>query len=285
VITTTKTIKGVVFDWAGTTVDYGCMAPVHVMVDLFRSIDIEPTMEEVRAPMGYLKWDHIKAMLDMPRIGEAFRSIKGRAYEIGDIDELHNQFEPMLLSTLHQFADPLPMVRETIAALREQGLSIGSTTGYNNVMMQIITKTAEGNGYAPDYWVTADAVGGRGRPFPYMIFSNIIKLDMGTPDCVVKVGDTASDMQEARAAGVWAVGVLRGSSMLGLTEEEVAAMDEEQLQAREEEAKQKFMQSGAHAVIETMAELPVVIEEINRCLEKGGNPSGYQTLDENRRGY
>ena len=52
-------IECVIFDWAGTTVDYGCFAPVHAFMEVFRAYGMEPTMEETRKPMGMLKRDHI----------------------------------------------------------------------------------------------------------------------------------------------------------------------------------------------------------------------------------
>ena len=63
-----KQFECVIFDWAGTTVDYGCFAPVQAFVEVFKHYGIEPTMEEVREPMGMLKIDHIRTMLNMPRI-------------------------------------------------------------------------------------------------------------------------------------------------------------------------------------------------------------------------
>ncbi len=65
--------EAVIFDWAGTTVDYGCFAPVQAFVEVFKHFGIEPTMEEVRKPMGMLKRDHIKAMLSMERIAGLWR--------------------------------------------------------------------------------------------------------------------------------------------------------------------------------------------------------------------
>ena len=44
-------IECVIFDWAGTTVDYGCFAPVHAFMEVFRAYGMEPTMEETRKPM------------------------------------------------------------------------------------------------------------------------------------------------------------------------------------------------------------------------------------------
>ena len=64
--------EAVIFDWAGTTVDYGCFAPVQAFMEIFKKYGIEPTMEETRKPMGMLKWDHIHTMMQMPRMVISF---------------------------------------------------------------------------------------------------------------------------------------------------------------------------------------------------------------------
>ncbi len=48
-------IEGVIFDWAGTMIDFGCFAPVHVFVNIFKDAGIDVTIEEAREPMGMLK--------------------------------------------------------------------------------------------------------------------------------------------------------------------------------------------------------------------------------------
>ena len=48
-------IKAVIFDWAGTTVDYGCFAPVQAFMGTFKAAGVEPTMEETRKPMGHVE--------------------------------------------------------------------------------------------------------------------------------------------------------------------------------------------------------------------------------------
>ena len=62
-------IEAVIFDWAGTTVDFGCMAPVQAFMEAFKAEGIVPTMDEIRGPMGMLKRDHVKTMMSMDRIG------------------------------------------------------------------------------------------------------------------------------------------------------------------------------------------------------------------------
>ena len=47
-----KDFECIIFDWAGTTVDYGCFAPVQAFVEVFRHYGIEPTMEEVSTSLS-----------------------------------------------------------------------------------------------------------------------------------------------------------------------------------------------------------------------------------------
>jgi len=56
-------IKAIVLDWAGTTVDYGCFAPVDAFLLAFAAFGVTPTIEETRAPMGVQKRAHIENML------------------------------------------------------------------------------------------------------------------------------------------------------------------------------------------------------------------------------
>ena len=41
-----KKIEAVIFDWAGTTVDYGCFAPVQAFMEVFKSFGIEPCVKQ-----------------------------------------------------------------------------------------------------------------------------------------------------------------------------------------------------------------------------------------------
>ncbi|MFR6095177.1 MAG: hypothetical protein ACLUIW_07345 [Dysosmobacter welbionis] len=71
-------IQAVIFDWAGTTVDYGCFAPVQAFQEAFAHHGVPVTLEETRKPMGMLKRDHIRTMLRMERIARAWEETHGR---------------------------------------------------------------------------------------------------------------------------------------------------------------------------------------------------------------
>ena len=186
-------VEGIIFDWAGTTVDFGCMAPVRAFMDSFKANGIAVTEEETRKPMGMLKRDHIKTMLSMDRIAAIWKEKYGRDWETGDIEKIYGSFEPELMSTLTNYTTVKPGIVDAVKKLRDMGLKIGSTTGYTDKMMAVVVKAAEEQGYKPDAWFSPDSTNGKGRPYPYMIFKNMMDLGLSDVHKVIKVGDTCAD--------------------------------------------------------------------------------------------
>lgn len=250
-----KDMECVIFDWAGTTVDYGCFAPVQAFVEIFRHFGIEPTMEEVREPMGMLKRDHIKTMLGMKRIHDLWVEKYGKEPTEADVDAMHDLFQEKLMGILDQFADPKPHVVETVAKLREMGIRIGSTTGYTDAMMEIVVPKAKEQGYEPDAWFSPNAVNNMGRPYPYMIFENMKALQISSVEKVIKVGDTLSDIREGKNAGVYTIGVVEGSSELGMTKAEYEALGEQERESAVQKVTERFLAAGADKVILHMGQL------------------------------
>ena len=264
-------IKAVIFDWAGTTVDYGCFAPLAVFIEVFRQKGIEITTAEARAPMGMLKWDHIKALCEMDRIKQVWADKFGKVPDDSDVDALYQDFEPMLLGILPDYAEPVPGALALVESLRRQKIKIGSTTGYTGKMMDIVAREAKKRGYAPDCLVTSTDVPS-GRPFPYMCYQNAIQLEVFPLSHMVKVGDTVSDIKEGVNASMWSVGVLRGGSELGLSEKEVESLAPDKLAGLLETTKQRFLDAGAHYVIDSIGSLEGLLPEIDARIGNGEKP-------------
>lgn len=258
-------VQGVIFDWAGTTMDYGCFSPVEAFISTFKTIGINLTLEEAREPMGMLKIDHTRALLEMESVRERFFEIFKRNPTEEDVNNLYERFEPILFKTLASYVELNHYVKEVVDGLKEEGIKIGSTTGYTRKMMDIVIPVAKEKGYSPECCITSDELG-YGRPYPYMIYENARKLNIYPQKTLVKVGDTVVDMKEGVNAGVWTVGLILGSSELGLTLEEVQNMDKTELKVRKEKVRETLLAAGANYVIEDMKELPKVIEDINSKL-------------------
>ncbi|MDQ0861729.1 phosphonoacetaldehyde hydrolase [Bacillus sp. V2I10] len=258
-------IEGIILDWAGTTIDYGCFAPLQVFIEVFLNQDVNITAEEARKPMGLLKIDHIRALCEMPRIKKEWMNVHGQEPSDQDIERMYGEFEKILFSILPQFTTPLPGVIQTIQKLRGQGLKIGSTTGYTKEMMKIVAPYAKEKGYYPDYLFTPDDVK-EGRPYPWMSYMNAMEMGIYPMNKLVKVGDTVSDMKEGINAGMWTVGVILGSNELGLTEDEVSTLCQEELKEKMNAVRERFYEAGANYVINEFAELIPLIEEMEKRL-------------------
>ena len=66
----TGPLKGVLLDWAGTTMDYGCYAPAVVFMEVFKRKNVPITMEEARGPMGAHKKVHIRQITTYDRVSK-----------------------------------------------------------------------------------------------------------------------------------------------------------------------------------------------------------------------
>jgi phosphonoacetaldehyde hydrolase len=267
----TEPLKATIFDWAGTTVDYGCMAPATVFLEVFEREGVAVTMEQAREPMGLHKRDHIVKMFEIPAVAAAWAQAKGAASTEADVDRMFAAFVPLQLEAIVQHADIIPGAVRVIDELRGRGLKIGSTTGYNREMMELLTPEAARKGYAPDTMVcVSDAAAG--RPAPWMAFENARRLDVYPMAAIVKVGDTPADIAEGLSAGMWTVGVVRHGNEVGLTEAEVAALRSWELDPKLDRARKRLLNAGAHYLADTIAEVPAVVDRINARLAKGERP-------------
>lgn len=259
-----KKISCVIMDWAGTAVDFGCFAPLNAFLKVFsEEKGIHITYRQAREPMGLLKIDHIKAILNMPEVSDKFRARFGRDWNMDDVNEMYQSFEKHLFASLKNFTTPIPGVLDTIALLREEGIKIGSTTGYTKEMMDIVRPGAAAKGYVVDNLVTPNDVPA-GRPAPYMIYKNMIDLAIPSVDNVVKVGDTIADIKEGLNAKVWSIGIVTGSNEMGITEEEYNHRTADELADLKREVRERMLAAGAHFVLDNITELPACIEKINR---------------------
>jgi len=251
----THQIEAVIFDWAGTTVDYGCFAPVKAFLETFSEYGLAVTLDEIREPMGALKRTHIERMLAMPRIQRLFEEKYGRSSHSTDVDQMIATFTEKLMLELSQHTTVKPYILDVVGALRDKGIKIGSTTGYTSNMLAPVAAAAKKAGYEPDSMVTPDDTGGIGRPEPLMLQRNLELLGVRDLSRVIKVGDTVSDIEEGKQAGVLSVGVIEGSSVMGLSEAEYEALSAEEKLQEISRTRKVYEQAGADKVILHMGEL------------------------------
>ena len=267
----TAPIPAVIFDWAGTCVDYGSRAPVTAFIELFAGHGVILSAAEARGPMGTPKKDHIRALLTLPSVSCAWQKIQGSAPGEADVERLYSEFGPLQTDVISRHCDVIPGTAQVLSLLRRQRIRIGSTTGYASFMMRDLITSAARDGFDPECIVCGDDVR-QGRPAPWMALHAAMLLDAYPVTSCVKVGDTIADIDEGRNAGMWTIAVTRTGNEIGLSEAEVNALDPADLQNRLERACGRMRAAGPNYVIEGIKDLPTILDEIAARIHRGERP-------------
>jgi phosphonoacetaldehyde hydrolase len=264
-------IRLAVLDWAGTSIDFGSCAPAFAFVKAFAKVGVQVAIEEARRPMGLHKKDHLRAMLAEPSLADRWQQAKGSAWTEADIETLYEIVTPMQVEAAGSRSTLTPGLHRSARILRERGVQVAHTTGYFAEAALTVTSVASMQGYRPDFTIGADDVPA-GRPKPWMIFRCMEACNVFPPAAVVKVGDTLVDIEDGRNAGVWSVGIVDPSNLMGLTEEEFAQLTPADRDDRRRAIRQQYRRAGAHATLDTLTDLPDLIDDLNLRLAKGEKP-------------
>ena len=267
-------LQAAILDWSGTTADKYVIAPAIVFYDVFKKHGVPITMDEARLPMGLRKDLHIAQILEIPEVRDRWTEIKGNEPTQEDVDVLFEDFVPMQLECLPKYSGLLPNVAETVDTLRnDYNLRIGLSTGFTREMVDVLLEHTIPEGFEPDVTVAGDEVEQGARPKPFMVYRNLDLLDAWPIESVVKVDDTVGGVGEGLNAGCWAVGIARYSNYMGInTYEEEDELSESEINERLVHSREMLLNAGAHYVIDTLEDLPTVVEIINQNLADGVRP-------------
>ena len=268
-----KNIKAVIFDWAGTIIDYGCIAPAQVFIEVFRQKDIFISIEEARSPMGLAKKDHVRELFKLDSVQKQWLAEYSRTPSESDINVIYSELEPALAAIVKNYSEPIPGAIELINRLKDQGIKVGTTTGYVAEMMQNILPIATSRGLIPDSVVNSSDVSA-GRPAPWMIYRNCEKMNVFPLSQMVKIGDTVADIQEGINAGMWTIGLTKSGNELGLSLTEAESADPVWLAHKIALADRKLTNNGADFVAEGVWDCWPILEEIDEQIQSNTETDG-----------
>lgn len=255
-------ISAVVFDWAGTIIDFGSHAPMQAFVRLFAQYGIELSIEDARGPMGLPKWKHIHALGNLPHISRQWEDTFNRPYTSEDTDALYAIFTPMNAASVENHAELIPGFLPTLAALRDQGIKVGTTTGYNREIMNVVLPLVKKQGFIPDNLVCADDLH-ESRPSPLGMYKCFLDLNVWPATSVIKVDDTVPGLLEGYHSGCWTVGVIASGNEVGKTYDEWMSLSEEEKEQIRTQVSEKLAAGKPNFLIDTVADLPEVLKKID----------------------
>jgi phosphonoacetaldehyde hydrolase len=248
----------VIFDCAGTMVDFGCEAPVKALTEAFAAEGVSIDAATARRDMGKAKIDHVRSLLLEPAVAAAWRTRHGQSPSARDIDTIMLRLGPLMRERAARASTLIPGARETFDRLRAAGLKVASSTGYTREMMQPVLARAAEQGYAPEHLVCSGETPA-GRPSPLMIYKACAELGVWPLSRVVKVDDAEVGIAEGKAAGAFTVGVASGN-VLGLSLEALQALSSSERRSRLESARHTLLGAGADLAIDSVADLIPALE-------------------------
>jgi len=244
----------VIFDWAGTMVDFGCRAPIEALVTAFASRGVTLDEAAARVDMGKAKADHVRALLARPDVARDWLAATGARPVETDVDALMLDLGPLMTEAAGRAAQLIPGAAKVASDLRAAGLKVASSTGYTRDMMQPVLIRAAEQGYAPDHLVCAGETP-QGRPSPLMIYKTCAELGVWPLSRVIKVDDAEAGIAEGRAAGCFTIGLAASGNGIGLSFDAYQALDPEDREERLTKVRASLMAAGADMVIDSVADL------------------------------
>jgi phosphonoacetaldehyde hydrolase len=199
-------------DCAGTLTDLGSAIPERAFEAAFyHGIGVRPTPEQIRAPMGREKREHIRCLLATVGIRKPSEAL---------VEHLYSRLEEKLLQLV---ADPteIPGVRGAVLRYRQSGRGVVLTTGYGARVAGRIVGEIDWIRECLSGFVSSSEVVKK-RPAPDMIHRAMRILGVVDRSEIVKVDDSGVGVEAADNAGVASVLVLSGTLR---SEEEAAAVN------------------------------------------------------------
>ncbi len=194
----------VVLDMAGTTIDDGQQV-YRVLGETARAHGASPSEAEIARWHGASKHEALRELLT-PRFGIPPSD--------AELQTVVADFQSRLSAA---YADqpprPLPGVPEALAALRDRGVKVALTTGFDRVIVESLISALGWEGAAVADTVVCGSDVPAGRPAPYMIFRAMERLGVTDVARVLVAGDTPRDLEAGTNSGAaMVVGVLSGAS-------------------------------------------------------------------------
>ncbi|KAL6076234.1 PhnX protein [Balamuthia mandrillaris] len=205
-------IKLAVFDCAGTVVDEGAIV-YQTLIRVLEADNVPVDPEEFNKWHGANKVEVIRYFIYQQEGGKK-NGEEGQKME----ERIQRVYKEFMTGIEQAYFAPenkgvvkvMNGAVELMDKLRAAGIKVALNTGYPRHVADGLISMLDLSSHI-DGSIVAEEVG-KGRPYPYMIQSLMRKLDILEARTVMKVGDTARDVEEGRNAGCGlVVGVLSGA--------------------------------------------------------------------------
>ena len=270
------TIRACIFDLGGTIIDKYSLTPLISMQKAFmnKGIQVDPSL--IRKDMGMSKVEHIDYLCKYPIIQKQWYENYGSL--INEIQKQHllNDYLSIQKKETIENMNVIPQTYNIIKKLKEMNIKTGVTTGFDKEQTDRVKGILESKNIYLDNYVSSSCLNKPGRPYPYMIYENMVKLNITDPSEVIKIDDTYSGIKEGLNANCMTVSVSRWSINMNIDSYEEMVQFEKGLMKNSNysdnyynlfkklnDSKKLLEKSGAHYNIRNLNELINIIQNLN----------------------
>ena len=257
-------IKACIFDLGGTIVDRYSLTSSLSLKKLFSNRGLSVNNQLIQKNIGMNKEDHILTIMNQRFVADQWLQRYNDYPDEFDMRILFNEFNEIQCEHSDKMIDILPETKDCISYLRFNYIKTGCTTSFNKENMEIIKDKLERNNIELDSYVSSTCLNKQSRPHPDMIQKNMDNLGITYPNQVMKIDDTVVGIEEGKNAGCITVGVARWSINMNINNiNDAYYLGIHEIQDQLKESRKVLKGSGADYVIDTLDELPRIIEDIN----------------------
>ena len=255
-------IKACIFDLGGTIVDRYSLTSLLSLKKLFINRGITLNNNLLLKGVGMNNQEHILNILNDKTILNKWLKRYNDYPDEYDVKVLLNELKREQCSYSENIIDILPETRECIDYLGFNYIKTGCTAGFDKENMNVIQNKLERNDIYLDSYVSSEG----NKPNKFMIQENMKRLGISNPKEVIKIDDSTVGIEEGKNAGCITVAVARWSIHMNIMRiSDAYEFDETypDIQDKLKHSRNVLRESGADYVIDTLDELPRVIESIN----------------------
>ena len=197
-------LKVMVFDMSGTTIkDYNEV--LMCFQKTLRQVGIYRPDAAVNAMMGWSKITVFESLW-AEELGAQHPEVATRAQTAFGLFKSHLE-----AWYAENNVEPTEGCLDLFFFLRQKGVKIALNTGFYRHVAEVLCQKLDWQlGRDIDFLIASDEVP-LGRPHPFMLQRIMAHFGVADPLSMAKIGDTPSDIQEAKSMGCFAFGVTNGT--------------------------------------------------------------------------
>ena len=251
-------LDAVIFDLAGTIIDFGSLATIDAMKEVFKKRQIKISTEIIKKHMGIKKIDHIKKITLHQKFKKEGNRLQRRNFTKKDLNSVSKDFDKSLVEKVKMKLNVIPNAKKIFRILRKKNILIGSTTGYPKRIIRLIKPFLKKRNILPKEIISVEDVK-KGRPSAQMCNKILKKLKIKNPKNCLKIDDSFSGISEGKNAKMLTAGLIFTGIQIGMSKKRLGKISINEKIKKRKLISKEFKKLGCDFIFDDLYGLTKII--------------------------